>query len=228
MKKSEIVNRTILPMLAEDTGLSEVDIKIALTAQAPKIETSSIKSIKSLAQAKKLYNQAKSHERQNLIVLEALNLCQSFDDFDTWISIMGWDVVSARPAINGEYSIRIRSFVKKSIEEAQTFEQVHSIWVRLNHDDLAVEDRMAHAKMCQLALSTSTVEVIKILYGDGGMDFLAEDSHQYEVFMVVCKNASPETALDALQWFKEYSWDGEQDTYPVQLLIQKAAELYRK
>lgn len=229
MKKSEIVARVDVSKMAEDLGLRKSEIKLALTKKPKSIETQSVHEMKSLDRAKELYLQAKSVQRQVFIASKALDLCKSFEDYNKWGQIVGWDTVRNTPSIRGQYAQSIQQFATKRIHDATTFKEIHEIWLNLNEEYLAAEDDEAYQKMKGLTHTTNLLEVFKTFESDGGVsDMLSEEDHHYDALLYACGHATSEEALEVLKWFQKYSWNGEQDTYPIQLLIQTVAQLYKK
>ncbi len=225
MKKSEIVLAIDIKRMADELNLSERDLKVALTWSEPKIDTGSINRITSLNDAKKLYKQARNVHRKREIARRALDFCGTLDELELWQKLMS-DARS--PVLNGLYTQKLRAITTKAIEDSSTFDEIHLIWIKCYDKGLDVEDLLAYQKMWLLVTSTPVVNVLRTFFYHVGTDTLFDSSQQYEILVHACEWSSPESASEALRYLRDYSWNGEQDTDPVKILIQKASQLYKR
>ncbi len=226
MKKPEIVARVDISKMAEEFDLSEESIKLALVGPQPKVEMISIKRITTAKQAIKLYWQAKSLPRKKIIALKAIELCQDIDDIEDVIGIARDE---GDPEIAGPFSMKYRKIAMNLIEGAQTFKEVHDVWVRMNNEFVGVEDGLAYQKMCELARSVDPFEVIKIFESDDATYLWVNGSPQFKIIMIACESATAEQAKQTLRHYGEGEfWGSEYDSEPIRVLIRKATTLYSK
>lgn len=225
MKKSEVVLAIDIKRMAGEFNLPENDLKVALTWSEPKIDFDSIDRITSLGDAKKLYKQAKNIHRKRAIAERALNFCESFEELELWQRLMLDD---GSPILNGLYNQKLRAIATKAIQDSSTFDEIHLVWIKCYDKGLGVEDLLAYRKMWLLMTFTPVISVLQTFFSHVGADILNDSSQQYLILVHSCKLASPESASEALRYLRDYNWNGEQDTDPVKILIQKASLLYRK
>lgn len=211
--------------MGAEIGLMEMDIKRALTTVEPALDESPVLKIRSLKMGLKFYRQAKSNDRKRALAKYTLIFCFTFDDFVEW-----WTTVNLEqePVLAAMFFTKFKEFLTEAITEAQTFEEIHSIWERLDDDAFRIEDGLAFQRMKVLIETTSTREVLRILFNDVDSGVLWDNYAHYEIVLLACKCATAESALETLRWLRDGGWNSEQDSYPVRLLIQKAVELYRK
>lgn len=225
MKKSDIATKFNIEKMATSLGLSCMEIKIALTRTPPVLDTNSIQKINSLASGLGLYERTKGNARKRAIAERTLEYCNTRDDLEKWKQVVD---LSQTPALAAKFCTKMKERVTADIMEAKTFKEIHSIWVCCDDDSLRIEDGLAFLRMKVLIETASVNEVLLTLFNDIDQAVLWDNYAHYEIAVLACKYATPESALEALKDLREHRWDGEQDSYPVQLLIQKAAELYRK
>lgn len=229
MKKSELVRRVNVPKLAQELGLSETDIKLAITHTPPKFDEASIEKIKTLGQAKRRFGRTNSPDTRAAILYRAISLCETLEDLWFVKMELGFEKVSSVLRLETQYSLRARDIVKRMLKQAKDFIAVHEIWAKLDSENFAEEDAVALQMMTDLIPCTDTIIVLENLEGDIGQEvyFDRHLTHHYLV-VLACEFATPEQAHAALRRIREYGFDGKQNSLPVRLLIQKAAHLFLK
>lgn len=228
MKKSELISKIDVEKMSEELGVCEESIKLALVGPSQKVEMVSVEAITSLIEARKLYRQAKSRPRKIAIAKKAIGLCKDLRDLETYKKIVFDSDVFDHVTLEGKFAECFRTIARVAIKNANSFKEIHDVWVKLDDHYVVVEDLEAYEKMKSLALSTDTWEVFETFFEDNEMGILIEGSDHYEILVLVSENSTPLSAKKALEWFGSFSWNGEDDAYPVQLLIKRASELYLK
>ena len=223
MKVSELVAQIDVATMARELKFEQTQIKLALAGPGRKTETGSIAKIDSMQRARKLYAQANSRQRRIAIAQKALDLCTTRNDIRSWKLIINASVQEVS-VVRGKHARIIRAIERASIEKAVTFREVHDVWIHLNFDMLAEEDLMAYEKLVAFIPTTMVIEVVQTFAADCGFEAFEQGHYGYELLILAALNAKPAEALEALKWIE---WTNDH-TYPVQILIKKAAELFRK
>lgn len=211
--------------MSRHIGLGCKVIKTALATVEPKLDEGSIPEISSLEIGLEFYRQTKNNALKSAIADRTLGFCVTFDDFMEWRRIVDFE---QDPVLATKFFTKAKERLIKIITEAQTFEEIHSIWVKLDDDAFRIEDGLAFQRMEVLIETTSTCEVLRILFNDVDSGVLWDNYAHYEIVLLACKCSTAESALETLKWLQGGGWHSEEDSYPVRLLIQKAVELYRK
>ncbi len=225
MKRSQAPQFVHVGFMAADLGLSKSDINLALVGPEPKPDLASIAKIKDLKAAQKLFKQAKSLELKTLILKRAVEISSSFDDLE-FVHRLCTRIFENSVRLNSFLVSRYREIARAMIEKASTFDEVHKVWIKLEVDMFSAEDLMAFEKLWTLIPGTDLVEVLQTFECDGADSIYYEGCHHYDLVIHACSVATPEQALKALKYRQDREWDGEQDSYPIRLLLKKAASLY--
>lgn len=229
VKKSELVGKVNVPELAKELGLSETDIKLAITHTPPKNDLRSVEAITTLREAKRWFDRTTSPDRRQAILRKALRLSATLDDLDFVVRSLGFERVSSASLLDTLHSLYVRKVVREMLQKANTFSEVHQIWVKCDSDNLADEDFDSFTKMEDLIPSTDIVTVFEHLVDDVGFEVFSDTTLvHYSLVTLACVYAEPDRALAALKWMNKRGFDGEQNHLPVRLLIQKAARLFPK
>ncbi|MDO8575303.1 MAG: hypothetical protein Q7R78_01210 [bacterium] len=227
MKKTQPINQMQIGLMALHFGLKQMSVKLALNGPNPSVEMESIISIKSLDDMDRLIRKAKSWRRKVAIARKGLSVCATLNDYESWERIL-WDdrFLEYFPQLKYEYFTAMCLVVKNAITKAETFEEVFTLWERLRADHFFSEDILAYEKMKNLIPVTSTRSIFSTLLSERRLEMLQEDSPHYNLLIFACEYATPNQAYEALKWFWDFTWQGEENSEPVRILIRKASELF--
>lgn len=224
MKNSEAVQAIDVKSMAEHFGLSPQSIKLAIIGLKRKLlEPIPAKKFSSLAQVLRYCDRLAHGDLRNQHIELAINKCKCWDDFRA----VERYVQCGQSNIHGYFHLVHGLFVRKLIAQAQTFADLHEIWLHLSDDYLADVNMEVFQMMFDLAAKTPAVEVFKVLDSDGSNDTRPGSDH-FKLLLRACEAATPEQAKEALEFMYSLHWDGTESSIPVRTLIRKVAELYRK
>lgn len=213
--------------MAADLGLPETCIKLALVGPEQKQDLASIAKISDLKTAQRLFKQAKSYERKKLILKRAVEISKTCDDLNFVHDDIDLDgLLNNDVELRATHMIMYRGYIQSEIAKVTTLGQAFDLWVKIDHEVFFEEDWSLFERMKSFVGETDTVEALMILESDLGREAYDVRCHQYSLIVQVCKCATPEQALAALRYHKEYAWDGQEDSYPISLLLKKVASLY--
>ncbi|MEK7646642.1 MAG: hypothetical protein AAB381_03050 [Patescibacteria group bacterium] len=225
MKRSRKNVPVNISKMAKDLGLNNTDIKFALQGPRPDVEMKSILKTGNIAQLTKLFSQAKSFARKEAILWHSLDVCRNLEDLDL-VHEFGSDIMQSRSLLHASWIETRRHALQVKIMTAKTFEEIHEIWCTLD-DCYAHEDKLAFKKLLELIPTTELTVVLAHIEGDVSTDAYLETSQQYPLLLRACEYANSLQALKALKWLQERLWDGAEESYPIRLLIKKAAGFYQ-
>lgn len=223
MKNSEAVQAIDVKSMAEHFGLRQQSIKLAIVGPGTK-DLTPLRYITTITHALHLYERSSRTGRRNDYLNIAVDLCNSWDDFRK----VRVHIDQGQSILHGRFAISFQLFINDLAGKAQTFEELHEIWINLNDDYLAEENMKVFQLMLDHAVRTPVAEVARILYSDDADDWLGYGKDHCELLLCSAEAATPEQAKEALEFFHSIEWKGEESSVPVRTLIKKAAELYRK
>lgn len=221
MKKSELVSKVDVDKMTQDFDLYYSSIKLAIVGPVYRVDTKFIDNITSLERAKKLFWRTKDgFPLRKTIALKVIELCKSLDDMNDMYAIPRSEI---HPEVTWTFVKKLKSFLRIEIDKATNFDSFCKLWMYDTSGEFTPEeDKEVFRKMCNLAQHTPPDKVILSL---GGF-WSREGSPHFEVAMIACNSATPEQAKQALINLKEFVWNGEEETFPIRVLIKKASTLY--
>lgn len=218
-ERMRIAESANIRMMADEFGLSATTIKLALVG--PRQRTNdSIPLFNDIPSVARAFKKAKSFVRSRDIARQWISLCTNFEELeDCEQSISNFDFLH----LSGYYAEALDSILSMEVEHSNDFRSAQAVWIKCEGTRL---ESLAYRKMLSLSTGKSLWDVFAAAYDTTWG--ISVENHYYTALMHACADATPEQAVNALKRMHEFSWNDEENSYLVRLLIAKAAELYRK